>query len=289
MAKRIPESELIINPDGSVYHLNLKPEHLASNIIAVGDPERVAKISRYFDDIEFKISKREFVTHTGWYRGTRITAISTGMGTDNIEIFMTELDALVNIDLKERVVKDKHTSLNIVRVGTSGSMRREIPEGSLLASEYGIGLDTLMAFYKTDYTELEVKVAEKIQGSLGLGFRPYCIRGSEKLMQTVGKGLIIGNTVTCPGFFGPQGREVRVKPALPDLIEKLGNLEIGGMRLTNFEMETAGYYAMGRLLGHEVLSLNAIIANRISKKFSKDPYGLVDQLIRHTLNEMAGI
>jgi uridine phosphorylase len=289
MAKRIPESELIINPDGSIYHLNLKPEHLASNIIAVGDPERVAKISRYFDDIEFKISKREFVTHTGWYRGTRITAISTGMGTDNIEIFMTELDALVNIDLKERVVKDKHTSLNIVRVGTSGSMRREIPEGSLLASEYGIGLDTLMAFYKTDYTELEVKVAEKIQGSLGLGFRPYCIRGSEKLMQTVGKGLIIGNTVTCPGFFGPQGREVRVKPALPDLIEKLGNLEIGSMRLTNFEMETAGYYAMGRLLGHEVLSLNAIIANRISKKFSKDPYGLVDQLIRHTLNEMAGI
>lgn len=289
MAKRIPESELIINPDGSIYHLNLKPEHLASNIIAVGDPDRVAKISRYFDEIEFKISKREFVTHTGWYRGTRITAISTGMGTDNIEIFMTELDALVNIDLKERVVKDEHTSLNIVRVGTSGSMRREIPEGSLLVSEYGIGLDTLMAFYKTDYTELEEKVAEKIQGSLGLGFRPYCIRGSKKLMQTVGKGLIIGNTVTCPGFFGPQGREVRVKPALPDFIEKLGNLKIGGMILTNFEMETAGYYAMGRLLGHEVLSLNAIIANRISKKFSKDPYGLVDQLIRHTLNEMAGI
>ncbi|MCF1752829.1 nucleoside phosphorylase [Mariniradius sediminis] len=289
MAKRIPESELIINPDGSIYHLNLKPEHLASNVIAVGDPDRVPKISKYFDEIEFKISKREFVTHTGWYRGTRITAISTGMGTDNIEIFMTELDALVNIDLKERMVKDKHTSLNIVRVGTSGSMRREIPEGSLLASEYGIGLDTLMAFYKTDYTELEEKVAEKIQGSLGLGFRPYCIRGSEKLMQTVGKGLIIGNTVTCPGFFGPQGREVRLKPAMPDLIEKLGNLEIGGMILTNFEMETAGYYAMGRLLGHEVLSLNAIIANRISKKFSKDPYGLVDQLIRHTLNEMAGI
>lgn len=289
MAKRIPESELIINPDGSIYHLNLKPEHLASNIIAVGDPDRVAKISRYFDEIEFKISKREFVTHTGWYRGTRITAISTGMGTDNIEIFMTELDALVNIDLKERVVRDKHKSLNIVRVGTSGSMRREIPEGSLLASEYGIGLDTLMAFYKTDYTEFEENVADKIQDSLGLGFRPYCIRGSEKLLQTVGKGLIIGNTVTCPGFFGPQGREVRVKPAFPDLIEKLGNLEIGGMRLTNFEMETAGYYAMGRLLGHEVLSLNAIIANRISKEFSKDPYGLVDQLIRHTLNEMAGI
>lgn len=289
MAKRIPESELIINPDGSIYHLNLKPEHLASNIIAVGDPERVPKISKYFDEIEFKISKREFVTHTGWYRGTRITAISTGMGTDNIEIFMTELDALVNIDLKERVVKDKHTSLNIVRVGTSGSMRREIPEGSLLASEYGIGLDTLMAFYKTDYTDLEEKVAEKIQDSLGLGFKPYCIKGSEKLLHIFGKGLIKGNTVTCPGFFGPQGREVRIKPALPDLIEKLGNMKIDGMHLTNFEMETAGYYAMGRLLGHEVLSLNAIIANRATRQFSKNPYDLVDQLIRHTLNEMAGI
>jgi uridine phosphorylase len=289
MGRRIPESELIINPDGSIYHLNLKPEHLASNIIAVGDPDRVAKVSEYFDEVEFKISKREFVTHTGWYKGKRITAISTGMGTDNIEIFMTELDALVNIDLKDRVAKDKHTSLHIVRVGTSGSMREEIAEGTLLASEYGIGLDTLMAFYRTDYSELEERVSRKIQDSLELGFMPYCIKGSEKLMQTVGKGLTKGTTVTCPGFFGPQGREVRIKPAIPDLIEKLGNLEIEGIRLTNFEMETAGYYAMGRLLGHEVLSLNAIIANRISKKFSKDPYGLVDQLIRHTLNEMAGI
>lgn len=289
MAKRIPESELIINPDGSIYHLNLKPEHLASNIIAVGDPDRVAKVSKYFDEIEYKISKREFVTHTGWCKGRRITAISTGMGTDNVEIFMTELDALVNIDLKEREVRENHTSLNIVRVGTSGSMRGEIPEGTLLASEYGIGLDTLMAFYRTDYTELEEKVSRKIQDALGLGFKPYCIKGSEKLMQTIGKGLAKGNTVTCPGFFGPQGREVRLKPAMPDLIEKLGNLEIYGMHLTNFEMETAGYYAMGRLLGHEVLSLNAIIANRASKKFSKDPYGLVDQLIQHTLNEMAGM
>ena len=288
MGKRIPESELIINPDGSIYHLNLKPEHLASNIIAVGDPDRVAKVSKYFDRIEYKIAKREFVTHTGWYKGKRFTAISTGMGTDNIEIFMTELDALVNIDLKERMVKEKHTTLNIVRVGTSGSMRMEIPEGTLLVSEYGIGLDTLMAFYRTDYTDLEQKVSKKIQDSLGLGFKPYCIKGSEKLIRTIGKGLVKGNTVTCPGFFGPQGREVRIRPAIPDLIEKLGDFELEGLHLTNFEMETAGYYAMGRILGHEVLSLNAIIANRVSKKFTKDPYGLVDELIQHTLNEMAG-
>lgn len=289
MGKRIPESELIINPDGSIYHLNLKPEHLASNIIAVGDPERVAKVSKYFDEIEFKISKREFVTHTGWYKGMRITAISTGMGTDNIEIFMTELDALVNIDLKNRQLKENHTSLNIVRVGTSGSMQRAVPEGTLLASEYGIGLDTLMTFYKTDYTDLEIKVSREIQKAIGIDFRPYCIKGSEKLMLTIGKGLIKGNTVTCPGFFGPQGREVRVKPAIPDLIEKLGSIDIDRFQLANFEMETAGYYAMGRLLGHEVLSLNAIIANRVTQQFTKDPYGIVDQLIRHTLNEMAGI
>lgn len=289
MGKRIPESELIINSDGSIYHLNLKPEHLASNIIAVGDPERVAKVSKYFDEIEFKISKREFVTHTGWYKGARITAISTGMGTDNIEIFMTELDALVNIDLKNRQLKENHTSLNIVRVGTSGSMQRAVPEGTLLASEYGIGLDTLMTFYKTDYTDLEIKVSREIQKAIGIDFRPYCIKGSEKLMQTIGKGLVRGNTVTCPGFFGPQGREVRVKPAIPDLIEKLGTIDVAGFQLANFEMETAGYYAMGRLLGHEVLSLNAIIANRVTQQFTKDPYGIVDQLIRHTLNEMAGI
>jgi uridine phosphorylase len=172
MGKRIPESELIINPDGSIYHLNLKPEHLASTIIAVGDPDRVQKVSQYFDDIEFKISKREFVTHTGYYKGKRITAISTGMGTDNIEIFMTELDALVNVDLESRELKQEHTSLDIIRIGTSGSMRTEIPAGSLLASVYGIGLDTLMAFYHTDYTALEEMVARAFRMNLACPLSP---------------------------------------------------------------------------------------------------------------------
>lgn len=288
MSKRIPESELIINPDGSIYHLNLKPEHLASTIITVGDPDRVQKVSQYFDKIEFTTSKREFVTHTGIFNGKRISVMSTGMGTDNIEIFMTELDALVNVDLETRLPKDKHTSLNIVRVGTSGSMQASIPAGSMLASAYGIGLDTLMAFYNTVYSEMEVRVGQNIQNELGLAFLPYCIQGSEKLLKLLGEGLVVGNTVTCPGFFGPQGRKVRVTPAIPDIIEKLSNVDVKGFKLTNFEMETAGYYAMGRLLGHEVMSLNAIVANRITHEFAHNANEIVENLIQHTLKKLAG-
>jgi uridine phosphorylase len=287
MSKRIPESELIINSDGSIYHLNLKPEHLASTVIAVGDPDRVEKVSQYFDTIEFKMSKREFVTHTGTYKGKRITAISTGMGTDNIEIFMTELDALVNIDLETRMPKESHTSLNIIRVGTSGSMQADIPAGSMLASRYGVGLDTLMAYYTTEYSDLETNVAKAIQKKLGVSFLPYCIEGSKGLLEKLGEGLVVGNTATCPGFFAPQGREVRLKPAIPDIIERLSSISVGDFKMTNFEMETAGYYAMGRLLGHEVLSLNAIVANRITHEFAKDSYAIVDQLIKHTLDKIA--
>ncbi|PRY89152.1 nucleoside phosphorylase [Mongoliibacter ruber] len=288
MSKRIPESELIINPDGSIYHLNLKPEHLASTVITVGDPDRVQKVSQYFDEIEFKMSKREFVTHTGTYKGKRITVMSTGMGTDNIEIFMTELDALVNVDLETRLPKEKHTSLEIIRVGTSGSMQASIPAGSMLASSFGIGLDTLMTFYNTQYSDMEIKVGEKIKEELGISFLPYCIQGSEKLLKLLSDGLIVGNTVTCPGFFGPQGRQVRLTPAIPDIIEKLSNVNVDGFNLTNFEMETAGYYAMGRLLGHEVMSLNAIVANRITHEFADNAYEIVDNLIQHTLKKLAG-
>lgn len=286
MNKRIPESELIINPDGSIYHLNLKPEHLASTIIAVGDPDRVQKVSQYFDEIEFSVSKREFVTHTGIYKGKRLTVISTGMGTDNIEIFMTEIDALVNIDLTTRMPKKEHTSLNIIRIGTSGSMRSEIPTGSMLASKYGIGLDSLMSFYNIEKTALESEIGKKVKEKLGLSFEPYCIEGSVALLRLLGSGLIHGNTVTCPGFFGPQGREVRLRPAIPDIIEKLAAINVDGFQMTNFEMETAGYYAMGRLLGHEMLSLNAIVANRITHEFAKDGYKIVDNLIKETLKKL---
>ncbi|KEO73726.1 nucleoside phosphorylase [Anditalea andensis] len=286
MTKIIPASELIINPDGSIYHLNIKPEDISSTIIAVGDPERVAAISKHFDSLEFSMAKREFVTHTGMYRGKRLTVMSTGMGTDNIEIFMTELDALVNIDLKTRIPKATHTTLEIVRVGTSGSMRNEIKAGSKLASEFGIGMDTLMTYYTADQSDFEKKVGITVQAALGLPFTPYCFQGSQKLLDRLSKNLIIGNTVTCPGFFGPQGREVRLKPAIPDIIERLGAVELDNFKLTNFEMETAGYYAMGRLLGHEVLSLNAIVANRISLQMAEDPGAIIDDLILHTLQNI---
>jgi len=286
MNKVIPASELIINSDGSIYHLNLKPENISSTIIAVGDPERVAAISKHFDSIDFQMTKREFVTHTGTYHGKRLTVMSTGMGTDNIEIFMTELDALVNIDLKTRIPKEEHTSLHIVRVGTSGSMRNEIKAGSKLASSYGIGLDTLMIYYTAEQTDFEKQVGITVQTALGLPFTPYCFQGSQLLLDKLSHGLIIGNTVTCPGFFGPQGREVRLKPAIPDIIERLGAVELEDFKLTNFEMETAGYYAMGRMLHHEVLSLNAIVANRISLEFADDPGAIVEELILHTLNHI---
>lgn len=286
MLHPIPDSELIINSDGSIYHLHLRPEQVATTIIAVGDPDRVSKVSQYFDSIELEVSKREFVTHTGYYKGKRISVISTGMGTDNIEIFMTELDALFNIDLQTRIPKEQHTTLDIIRIGTSGSMRAEVPAGSKLASVYGIGLDTLMAFYPNWYSEIELKVSAAIQADLNLPFVPYCVQGSQKLLEKLGRGMIDGNTVTCPGFFAPQGREVRIKPAIPDMIERLAKVEVEGIELSNFEMETAGYYAMGRLLGHEVLSLNAIIANRSTKQFASAPYKIVDELIQDTLTNL---
>lgn len=282
----IPDSELILNADGSVYHLNLKPEHLASTVLTVGDPGRVAMISGKFDEVEVMVSKREFVTHTGIYRGKRLSVMSTGMGTDNIDIFMTELDALANVDLAARIPKKKHTFLNIIRLGTSGSMQRNIPEGTLLASRYAVGMDSLMTFYQGRYTELEKKIGIAVQKQLSLPFAPYCVEGSSILLERFGKDILEGNTLTCPGFFGPQGREVRLKPGIPNLIEKLSLLRINNICLTNFEMETAGYYAMGRLLGHEVLSLNAIVANRVNKKFSPNPDEVVERLIAHVLNHI---
>lgn len=280
----IPESELIINPDGSIYHLNLKPEHLAKSILAVGDPDRVAKISKHFDQFEYKGGKREFITHTGFYRGKRLSVMSTGMGTDNIEIFMTELDALVNVNFQTRTPKKKHTTLEIVRVGTSGSMQGDIPIDSLLVSTHAVGLDSLMTFYSLTHSPFETIVMDRVRDELNLPFIPYCVSGSNQLLTKLGKGLVKGITVTCPGFFAPQGRRVRLQPALPGIIQTLGNIQVNGNRLSNFEMETAGYYAMGRLLGHEVLSLNAIIGNRISQTFSKNPDLVVENLILHALS-----
>lgn len=283
----IPNSELILNADQSIYHLNLRPEHIADTIITVGDPERVPRISRYFDRIEFAIAKREFVTHTGYYRGKRLTVMSTGMGTDNIEIVMMELDALVNIDLEKRLVKDTHKRLQIVRLGTSGSLQLDIPVGSQLVSDYAIGLDALMFFYNLPNTPEELQLQEALYAEAQLPFKPYVVRGSQELLERIGYDMIRGNTLTTPGFYAPQGRQLRTSLRLPKLVEALSMFRFHGTsKLTNFEMETAGYYAMGKLLGHDVLSVNAILANRITNEFAANPDSIVESMIQKVLDRV---
>lgn len=279
-------SDLILNADGSVYHLGLLPENLSHKIITVGDPDRVPKVTQYFDSIEFEKKRREFVTHTGTYKGKRISVISTGMGTDNIEILMHELDMLVNIDLAARERKTTQTALTIVRVGTSGSLQAEIPLGSHLVSIAAIGLDTLMEFYNLKQNESEYYVAKRLQDVIGLSFQPYCVKGSSELAERIGFDMVKGNTLTCPGFYAPQGRKIRVPLRFPDLVEKLNTFNPFGFKLTNFEMETAGYYALGRLLGHETLSLNAIVANRMTNEFDTNADETVEKLIIKTLDRI---
>ena len=283
--RQIPESELILHPDGSIFHLRLLPEQLGNIVFTVGDPDRVATVSRHLDKVDFKLQNREFITHTGWKNGHHVSVISTGMGTDNIEILMTELDALVNVDLQTRQVKEKKTSLQIIRIGTSGSLQEDIPTGTLLASEIALGMDTLMAYYP----ELSgpQNFGQAIQAELGLSFRPYQATASTKLLGMLDASIQRGVTLTCPGFYAPQGREVRLKPRFEQLIERLAALRVEGRYLTNFEMETAGYYAMGELLGHDVLSLNAILVNRPLKKFAADGEKTVEKAIQTALATFA--
>jgi uridine phosphorylase len=284
----ISPTDLILNESGSVYHLNLLPEHVSDNIIAVGDPDRVAEVSKYFDEITFRRVQREFITHVGHYRGKQVTVISTGIGTDNIEILLIELDALVNIDLRKREPRDQRRKLHIVRIGTSGSLQEDVPVGAHLASAYAIGFDNLMQFYDLPQTPLEIEFAEEIERRIGLPFRPYVVEGSTDLMARVGIDMHRGNTITAPGFYAPQGRQVRIPIRFPSLLQKLEGFELPktGFRLTNFEMETAAYYSLSRLLGHEALSVNAIIANRIRNEFSTDHHQIVDGLIRKVLDRL---
>ncbi|MEP2024386.1 MAG: nucleoside phosphorylase [Reichenbachiella sp.] len=283
---QISETDLILNPDGSVYHLNLKPEDISNTILTVGDPDRVEKITELFESVDFKTKHREFVTHRGVYKGKVLTVMSTGMGTDNIEIFLNELDALVNVNLTTRTIKEKKTSLNIIRIGTSGSMQKDIPVGSLLASEMAVGLDTLMCYYHLEQTKEEQAISKALQSATGLPFEPYAVTGSKILKGRLAFDMIHGNTVTCPGFYGPQGRTLRAKNKLPGFMDVLNEFRQDDFRLTNFEMETAGYYALGRMLGHEVLSLNAILANRVTHEFAKEPAKVVDDLIKKVLDRI---
>lgn len=285
---RIPESDLILNSDGSVYHLNLLPKHISETIITVGDPSRVYRVSQYFDDVEFEMNKREFITHVGKYNGKRVTVISTGIGTDNIEIFFTELDALINVDLKTREPRTRRKKLKVIRIGTSGSLQEDIPLDSHLVTDYAVGFDNLMSFYNHEMDSFEESLAKDIQKKTKISFTPYVVRGSSLLRKQYAADITVGNTITSPGFYAPQGREIRLPLRYPKMLEDLSKYRIksNDFRLTNFEMETAGYYAMARLLGHEVLSVNAIIANRVKSKFSKDPNKVIDRLIKKILSRI---
>jgi len=281
-------SELILNPDGSIYHLNLKPENIADDIILVGDQDRVENISKHFDIIEFQTQKREFKTHTGIYKGKRLSVISTGIGPDNIDIVLNEIDALVNIDLKTRKTKPNLKSLNLVRVGTSGSLQADIPVNSFVASVYGLGLDNMLRSYKIETIcekQIEDAFITHTNWDLRKG-RPYVIKGSEILLNKFESEKIFkGFTGTAGGFYGPQGRVLRLDIQDRELNNKMDNFSYNQIRMTNLEMETAAIYGLSKLLGHNALSLNTIIANRANGTFSEDPHKAVDELISYTLEK----
>jgi uridine phosphorylase len=285
----IKSSELILNPDGSVYHLNLIPENIANDIIFVGDQDRVEKITQFFDSIEFSTQKREFKTQTGTLKGKRITVMSTGIGPDNIDIVMNELDALVNIDLKTRKPKENLTSLNIIRIGTSGSLQENIPVDSFVMSIFGLGLDNMLRSYLIENIskkEIEDAFINHTHWDLNKG-RPYVTSCSEKLEKLVESNLIHkGITATSGGFYGPQGRILRLPIQDQNLNNRMDDFNFEGNKITNLEMETAAIYGLSKLLGHHALSLNAIIANRVSGTFSQDPNKAIDELIKYTLQKL---
>ncbi|WP_129019942.1 nucleoside phosphorylase [Edaphocola flava] len=284
----IGASELIITEKGCIYHLDVHPEEIANTIITVGDPGRVAMISKYFDRIEHKKEHREFITHTGYIGQKRLSVVSTGIGPDNIDITLNELDALVNVDFSTRLPKEDHTTLEIVRMGTSGALQADIPVDSLVVSTFGIGLDNLLHYY---YYSENAEVAfikdafvkhSRLETS---AIRPYMAEGSIQLLNKfpAREGYIHGITVTCPGFYAPQGRQIRMAPALPHLIDSLAGFRCGDHRITNFEMETSAIYGLGRIMGHHCLSINTIIANRQTKEFTKDGSRSVTQMIEKSL------
>ncbi|MFT4032282.1 MAG: nucleoside phosphorylase [Siphonobacter sp.] len=281
-----PASELILNPDGSIYHLRLLPEDIADTVIVVGDPDRVNMISRHFDRVDIQKQHREFVTHTGSIGSKRITVVSTGIGSDNVEIVMTELDATRNIDLQKREPTASHHSLNIIRIGTSGSLQDDIPVGSVVVSKAGVGLDGLLDFYNTDEANWAPEFCVNLKNLLNLRLQPYLAEASSRLFNSFSQrelGAHTGVTLTCPGFYAPQGRALRLTPKVPDSIQQLHQFNWNGTRITNFEMETAAYYLFGKLLGHEMLSLNAIVANRVNGEFAPAPEKIVERLIQDTL------
>lgn len=289
MSNIIPETELILNPNGSVYHLKLLPENIADNIIIVGDQGRVEAVSKFFDIIDFKIQNREFITHGGTFKGKRVMVLSSGIGTDNIDILVNELDAAVNIDLKTRIIKEQKRSLNIVRIGTSGALQQDIPVDSFVVSTHGLGFDGLMNYYldlpSINDNEISEAFIKQTNWNNNLPY-PYVVKGSDTLINKIGFDLIKGITATAPGFYGPQGRKLRLSPWVEDFNQQLTDFKFKENRITNFEMETSALYGLGSLLGHQTCTVCAIIANRVAKQYSKNYHVAVEQLIQLVLERL---
>ncbi len=282
-------SELILNPDGSIYHLAILPEDLADKVIVVGDPGRVALISSYFDTVEVMKANREFVTHTGSFNGVRISVIATGIGTDNIDIVLNELDALVNIDLATKTIKRSHKSLQIVRLGTSGAMQKDLPVDSFIMSEFGLGMDGLLNFYAFTPEQEEAELLQLLLKETAYSPKnptPYLVKGSSRLMNQLGHDMKKGITATAPGFYGPQGRVLRLALNDERLNEKFSAFSKGDYRITNYEMETSALYGLSRLLGHEACTMCVIVANRLANQFSEDYHPAMERLIKQTLNRL---
>lgn len=291
--KTISASDLILNNDGSIYHLNLRPQDIAKTIITVGDPERVSKISSKFDKISFKTSNREFVTHTGELGCKQLTVLSTGIGTDNIDIVLNELDALVNVDFDSRTVKANHTALDIIRIGTTGGMQSDIETGTFVLSEFAIGLDGLLLFYEQKLNETEIDLDQAFRTycdqNLKLPLNYYVTSADKSLLQFFPKDFMKGITITCPGFYAPQGRQVRALNPNKEFLSQISEFSFNNTRTINFEMESAGIYGLGTILGHRCLSASVIIANRKKGLFSESPKNDVQNLIDTVLETIIGI
>ncbi len=289
MVEKFGESELIINDKKRVYHLDVDGEYIADDVIIVGDPNRVEKISALFTKIDFKTAHREFITHTGWFNGKRITVTSSGIGTDNIDIVLNELDAAVNINLHTRTLNPNHRALNLIRLGTSGALQAEIPVNSLVVSEYGLGMDGLLNYYDNwesiDHSQMAAAFIKHTNWGKGLPY-PYIIKASETLFAQLKLDNFDGITATAPGFYGPQGRQIRLKAAKPNLNELLTSFEFEGHKITNFEMETSAIYGLSKLLGHNAVTVCVIIANRIRKEFTDDYQQSVKKLINNCLERL---
>lgn len=286
--ERISETDLIINADGSIYHLNLLPGDIADTVITVGDPDRVGEVSRHFDRIELKKGKREFITHIGYIGNKRLTVLSTGIGTDNIDIVFNELDALVNINFETRMVNPELRSLNIIRIGTSGAVQADIPVDSLLVSAGAFGLDALMHYYQQDLAQEDITMLTAFTNSLPAGYllKPYFAPASSNLLNRLAHDLPQGITITAPGFYAPQGRQVRAKSLTPQLMQSIQAFNYKGKRITNLEMETAGIYGLADSLGHKAISFNVILANRANQVFSKQPAEIMQQYISFLMDRI---